>query len=176
MITVLIAVVTLDGCITRHDQPGAQGWASPEDQAHFRSSTASCDVRIFGSGTYIPDREAFQRSAKAGVRKIVLTSEPDRFANDTVPGQLEFTSESPADLVRQLRSEGHLRCAVLGGGRVYGSFLAEGLIDEMELTVEPLVFGSGVRLAGDQPIDQRFALSSIDKLNDSTLLLRYTRS
>jgi dihydrofolate reductase len=176
MITVLIAVITLDGCITRHDQPGAQGWASAEDQAHFRSSTAKCDVRIFGSGTYLPDRDAFCQSSRPGVRRVVLTSDPLQFGDDAVAGQLEFTSETPSSLIARLRSEGHTRCAVLGGGRVYGSFLAADLIDEIELTVEPLVFGTGVRLAGDQPIDQRFTLTSMDKINDSTLLLRYGRA
>jgi dihydrofolate reductase len=176
MITILIAVITLDGCITRHDQPGAQGWASAEDQVHFRSSTAKCDVRIFGSGTYLPDRDAFRRSSRLGVRRVVMTGDPGQFADDAVTGQLEFTSETPSALIARLRSDGHTRCAVLGGGRVYGSFLAAGLIDEIELTVEPLVFGNGVRLAGDQPIDQRFALTSMDKLNDSTLLLRYVRN
>jgi dihydrofolate reductase len=176
MITVLIAVVTLDGCITRHDQPGAQGWASSEDQAHFRASTAECDVRVFGSGTYLPDRDSFRRSSRPGVRRVVLTSNPTQFADDAVTGQLEFTNESPTDLVARLTSEGHVRCAILGGGRVYGSFIGAGLIDEIELTVEPLVFGNGVRLAGDLPIDQRFALTAMDKLSDSTLLLRYARA
>ncbi len=176
MITVLIAVVTLDGYITRHDEPGAQGWASPEDQAHFRSSTAKCDVRIFGSGTYLPDRDAFRRSLRPGARRVVMTSNPEQFVDDAVPGQLEFSNESPGDLIARLRSEGHFRCAILGGGRVYGSFLGAGLIDEIELTVEPMVFGRGVRFTGDQPIDQRFALTGVENLNKSTLLLRYERA
>jgi dihydrofolate reductase len=173
--TILIAVVTLDGCITRHDQPGAQGWASKEDQDHFRKATAACDVRVFGSGTYLPDRESFLRSIRPGVRKVVLTSQPKRFEADAVAGQLEFTSETPNELVARLTREGHQRCAVLGGGGIYGAFLRSGLIDEIELTVEPLVFGSGTRLAGDQPLEQQFRLVSVEKLNESSLLIKYVR-
>jgi dihydrofolate reductase len=175
MKTVVIAVISLDGCITRHDVPGAQGWASPEDQAHFRSACAPCDVRIFGSGTYIPDRESMRGSARPGVRRIILTSDPERFHDDAIPGQLEFTAEAPHALVARLAGEGHLRCAVLGGGKVYGSFLQSGLVDEIELSVEPVVFGSGTRFAGSEPIEQNFRFVSIDKLNESTLLLRYAR-
>jgi dihydrofolate reductase len=175
MKTVLIAVVTLDGCITRHDHPGAQGWASPEDQEHFRSATARCDVRVFGSGTYLPDRDSFLRSMRPGVRKIVLTSDPKRFDADVVPGQLEFTSETPTELVIRLADEGHQRCAVLGGGAIYGAFLRSALVDEIELTIEPLVFGSGTRLAGEEPLEQQFRLLSIGNLNDSSLLAKYVR-
>ncbi len=175
MKTVVIAVIALDGCITRHDAPGAQGWASPEDQAHFRAACAPCDVRIFGSGTYIPDRDSMRRAARPGVRRIILTSDPGRFHDDTVPGQLEFSAETPTALVTRLASEGHVRCAVLGGGKVYGSFLQSGVVDEIELSVEPVLFGSGTRFGGSEPFEQRFRFVSIDKLNESTLLLRYSR-
>ncbi len=170
---IVIAVISLDGCITRHDVPGAQGWASPEDQAHFRASSETCDVRVFGSGTYVPDRDSMRRAARPGVRRVVLTSDPERFVDDTVPGQLEFTAEAPAALAKRLTEEGHKRCAILGGGKVYGSFLKAGVVDEIELTIEPVVFGSGTHFAGDEPFEQRFRCAAIDKLNDSTLLVRY---
>ena len=175
MKTVLIAVMSIDGCITRHDGSGAGSWASPEDQAHFRASSSLCDVRIFGSGTYTPDRDWFRTVLAGGVRRVVMTRRPDEFAADAVAGQLEFTSESPGTLIDRLRSDGHTRCAILGGGAIYGAFLREDLIDEIELTIEPVMFGSGVRLAGGDPIDQRFELVSIEKLNASTLLARYRR-
>lgn len=171
----VIAVISLDGCITKHEAAGAQGWASPEDQAHFRASSSTFDVRVFGSGTYLPDRDSMRRTAQPGVRRIVLTSTPERFAADVVPGQLEFSAESPHDLVERLAREGHTRCAILGGGKVYGAFLSAGVVDEIELTLEPVVFGAGIRFAGDLPFEQLFRFSSMEKLNDSTLLLRYVR-
>jgi dihydrofolate reductase len=176
MHTVLIAVASIDGCITKHNGSGAQSWASPEDQVHFRASTATCDVRVFGSATYRPDREWFLRSVRPGVRRIVMTSRPDEFLADQQPGLLEFTDDQPDALLARLRADGHQRCAVLGGGAIYGAFLGAGLVDEIELSLEPLIFGSGVRLGGQVAIDQRFELADVTHLNSSTLLLRYRRS
>ena len=175
MKTVLIAVTTLDGCISRHNEPGASTWASAEDQVHFRATTSLCDVRIFGSGTYEPDRQWFVESAKPGIRKIVLTSRPEQFAADARPGILEFTSDAPEVVVARLAADGHERCAILGGGNVYGSFLRADLVDEMEITIEPLLFGNGVRLGGNVAFERRFEFVEVTNLSASTLLARYRR-
>ena len=172
---VLIAVATLDGCITRHDDAGTGHWASAEDQAHFRTSIAACDVRVFGATTYRADREWMRSSLRPGIRRVVLTRNPAALADDVVEGQLEFTDESPTVLAARLRAEGHERCALLGGGEVYGAFLAAGLVDELQLSLEPMMFGSGVRLGGSVPVDARFILTEVANLNLSTLLLTYQR-
>jgi dihydrofolate reductase len=172
----MIAVSTLDGLITKHKQPGATTWASPEDQAHFRSATAACDVRIFGASTYRADRAWMRSALRPGIVRVVLTRNPESFADDVVAGQLEFTSEDPKVLVARLAAQGCTRLALLGGGEVYGAFLAADLVDEIQLTVEPLFFGTGVRLTGGTvPIDARFSLHDVTRLNESTLLVTYHR-
>ena len=77
-------------------------------------------------------------------------------------------------MLAQLERRGRRRCALLGGEQVYGRFLADDLVDELVLTVEPLLFGSGRRLVAE-PIERRFALADVERLNPSTLLLRYRR-
>ena len=37
------------------------------------------------------------------------------------------------------------------------------------------MFGTGVRLAGNEPLEQKFRLIETGKLNESTLLARYAR-
>jgi dihydrofolate reductase len=172
----LIAVQTLDGCITRHEAGGAGGWASAEDQRHFAQELAGCDCAVFGNGTYRADRDLIRPRLRPGLLRMVMTrrpSAPDLVA-DAVPDQLEFTDRSPADLLAQLERRGRRRCALLGGEQVYGRFLADDLVDELVLTVEPLLFGSGRRLVAE-PIERRFALADVERLNPSTLLLRYRR-
>ncbi|MDH4144487.1 MAG: dihydrofolate reductase family protein [Acidimicrobiia bacterium] len=176
MIVSLIAVMSIDGLITRHDAGGV-GFASAEDGAHFRAELARCDSSIFGSGTYDADREHIRRGIglARSRRRIVLTSRPNAYRDDVVAGELEFSDASPSAALDALRSAGHQRCALLGGGRVYGAFLAAGLVDELVLTVEPVLFGAGVRLCATQ-IDERFELREHRMLNPSTLLLRYDRA
>jgi dihydrofolate reductase len=176
MDTVLIAVISLDGCLTRHDDPGATGWASPADQAHFRAALAASDVFIMGSATYRDARDSIRANLKAEHRRIILSRSPAKFADDAVPGKLEFTSEDPRDLIARMRADGHRRCAVLGGGEVYNLFLGSGVVDELQLTLEPRVFGVGTRLAGTAtPIDPTLSLVKVDHLSDDTLLLTYRR-
>lgn len=170
----IIAVQSIDGCITRHRGEGAVGWASAEDQQHFRRTLATFDSAIFGAGTYRADREHIRPRLQPDLLRVVMTSNPEAFAGDAVADQLEFTADPPADVVAQLRARSRQRCALLGGQQVYGQFFREDLVDELILTLEPLIFGEGLRLC-DQPVERRFELAETAHLSPSTLLLRYTR-
>lgn len=186
MRTIAVVVSSIDGYITKHDAP-ATSWASPEDQTHFRDFVRSCDVSVMGGETYRAGRSAIVSEVlkrrdllvtgeTTPRRRIVWTRDPTIYAADVVPGLLEFTSEPLEAIVSGLSRDGHVRCAVLGGGEVYGAMLAADLIDEIVLTLEPVVFGHGVRHTGtDHRVDGRYTLVSVDRLNTDTLLITYHR-
>ena len=67
-----------------------------------------------------------------------------------VPGQIEFTNESPVELTTRFKSKGHKQMLVVGGPHVATSFLKEQLIDELWLTIEPKIFGTGGNFATDE--------------------------
>lgn len=181
-----VVVSSIDGYITKHDG-ATTDWASPEDQKHFFGFLRSCDVSVMGGETYRASRSAIlaevvarrdnQAPDKARPRrKVVWTREPDTYAADAVPGLLEFTNEPLGEIVSTLRRDGHQRCAVLGGGELYGAMLAADLIDEILLTLEPVAFGTGVRHTGTgHVINGRFSLADVKRLNADTLLLTYRR-
>ena len=183
---IAVVVSSIDGYITRHGGAATE-WASPEDQKHFFRFLRSCDVSLMGGETYRASRSAIlsevvarrDRQASDGARprrKIVWTRDPDTYAADGAPGLLEFTNEPLHAVVGALRRDGHQRCAVLGGGEVYGAMLAADLIDEIVLTLEPLAFGTGVRHTGTgHVINGRFSLAGVERLNPDTLLLTYVR-
>lgn len=172
-----VVVSSIDGYITRHDDGGTTHWASAEDQTHFFAALASCDVSIMGGQTYRSSRASILPSLPTSTRRrVVWTRDLERFADDAVPGKLEFTDEPLSIVIDRLRAQQHKRCCVLGGGEVYGALLAENLIDELSITIEPLAFGRGVRHTGtDHTIDVRFSLDRVDRLNADTLLLTYRR-
>ena len=177
MRVISVVVSSIDGYITKHDEGGTTQWASPEDQKHFYSFMASCDVSIMGGETYRSSRSYILSSLEASNRRrIVWTRDPSQHDGDAVVGKLEFSSAPLASIVDSLRADGHERCCVLGGGNVYGALMAENLIDELVLTLEPVVFGAGVRHTGlDHVCDARFTLSAVERLNADTLLLTYER-
>lgn len=176
MHVVLIAVVSLDGRITRPHETGP-GFASDADQAWFRRALRGFDCAVMGRGTF--DTIAEQVAADEAQRKlrVVLTRDPPRFAAHVVPGRVEFTAAAPAAVVADLRGRGFHHCALLGGGQIYQAFLDAGQVDALWLTLEPLILGGGTPLAeGEVRRSQAsFVLEETRALSPSTLLLNYRR-
>lgn len=169
---ILMAAISLDGFITRHDQPGS-GFTSPEDKAYFQKTVLDFDCLLFGAGNYRQSSRWIDGHLRTEQLKIVFTRTPDIYARHRQPDRLEFTSAKPADVVRDLAARGYRNAGLLGGGQLYGLFLAENLVDELWLTVEPLLFGRGIKLAENHDLHFRGDLLSCEKLGDSTLLLKY---
>ncbi|TVR45266.1 MAG: dihydrofolate reductase [Puniceicoccaceae bacterium] len=169
----LVAVQSLDGCLTRGSEPGT-AFASAADQEWFRGELEASDAAIMGSATYLAARDRIRAGLRAGLRRVVLTRSPQRWQEQAVRDRLEFSDEPPEALVTRLRDLGHRRCALLGGGGINGLFLAADLVNTLKLTVEPLVFGGGVRLStASSPA--AWKLTAHRRLAGSTLLLCYER-
>ncbi|MBO7938622.1 pyrimidine reductase family protein [Streptomyces antibioticus] len=84
----------------------------------------------------------------------------------------------PARAVRALAELGHTRLLTEGGPRLLGQFVAAGVLDELCLTVSPmLTAGDAQRIAGGPsvPVPQRFALMSLLE-EDGFLFGRYGRA
>jgi len=171
MQVILIAAQSLDGFITRHDTPGS-AFTSPADKAWFRAALAGFDASILGGVTYRAERALFLADRHPRRRRMVLTRTPAAFAADAVPGALEFTDEAPAVLLARLRALGHPRCALLGGAQIHHLFLAAGLVDELWITLEPRLFGTGTPLVGGR-LDVPLHLLGQELLGGDTLLVKY---
>ncbi len=168
----LIAAQSVDGFITRHDIPGS-GFSSPEDKTYFTRTLASCDCSVMGGETYRVSRDfILPRLTKARLR-VVLTRRAGHYASEAQPGALEFTSQSAPEIVADLEKREYRRCALLGGSQIYGLFMEAGLVDELWLTIEPRLFGSGTPLLAKR-IDSQLELMSNERLGTNTLLLKYS--
>lgn len=84
----------------------------------------------------------------------------------------------PARAVQALAALGHTRLLTEGGPRLLGQFIAAGVLDELCLTVSPmLTVGDAQRITGGPsvPVPQRFALASLLE-EEGFLFGRYRRS
>jgi len=171
MRVVMIAAQSLDGFITRHGEPGS-AFTSAEDKAHFRAAVAGFDACVFGGETYRVSRGFIRDRFPGRPLRVVVTRDPARFAADAIPGGLEFTAARPLDIADSLRTRGCRQCALLGGGQIHSLFLEAGLVDEVWLTVEPVLFGGGTPLVA-RPASISLELQASEKLGASTLLLKY---
>lgn len=174
MKVILIAVESLDGKITRWDDvQDVSSWASSEDQDFFMQEIQKHKVLVMGSGSYeaVKDRLNLHEPRL----RIVLTKNLEKYTKDRISGKLEFSSETPIELVDRLKKEGHERVLLLGGSALYTSFLKAKLVTDIYLTVEPRLFGKGKMLIADTPVDINLKLEQIKRLNDrGTLLLFFT--
>ncbi|MFD8933789.1 pyrimidine reductase family protein [Streptomyces sp. NPDC059578] len=83
----------------------------------------------------------------------------------------------PARAVRALADRGLRRLLTEGGPRLLGQFVAAGVLDELCLTLSPmLTAGTAQRIAGgpDLPVPERFSLGSLLE-EDGFLFARYHR-
>lgn len=172
MQVILIAAQSLDGYITHHEKPGS-AFTSQEDKTYFRAALADFDATIIGAGTFRAEREIFVTPREPRRLQMIVTRNPAAFANDAKPGELEFTNESPRALISSLRSRGVRRTALLGGAQMHSLFLDAGVVDQLWLTLEPRLFGTGTHLLAGRA-DHRLRLLAHEHLGGDTLLARYS--
>lgn len=165
------AVVSLDGKITRGDEPNVHAWSSAEDWQHFVQLRDQHDSLVMDRLSY----EAVRPQPSPNLLRIVLTHHPERYADQTVPGQLEFMAATPTEVIAVLQKQSRTRLLVAGGSTVGSSFFSAGLVDEVYLTMEPYMFGAGKPLLAPELLTIRLHLEDIRRLNENgTLLLHYT--
>jgi dihydrofolate reductase len=166
----LAMVMSVDGRSTEGDVPGT-AWASAEDQHFFRAMIASHDLIVMGSATYKTVRSALRLDAKK--LRVILTRFPGNFAKDIQAG-LSFSAETPEELVQRVSNEGYRSLLLVGGPQTNARFFDARLVDEIFVTVEPLLFGSGLPFASPLRRAVNLQLVSSKQLNDrGTLLLQY---
>lgn len=102
---------------------------------------------VMGRTTY----EQVRPKPRQGLLRIVLTGQPDAYAGQAATGQLEFTRETATELLKRLERQGSQNVLIAGGSDVNRQFLYDGLVDELIVTIEPLVLMSGVGLVNAGP-------------------------
>jgi dihydrofolate reductase len=163
----MVMVMTIDGKIARNEHHYVD-WSSKEDKRVFYSTTKKAGVLILGHNTF----QTFP-SPLPGRLHIVITSHADEL--QSIPDQVEYTSRSPEEIVADLEARGHHEAVLAGGAQINALFLKAGLVDEISLTVEPVIFGSGIDLIRGADFDIHARLLSVEKLNEGgTLHLLYS--
>lgn len=165
MRVIALAVMTADGKIARL-APGPVDWSAREDKRMFAQETRRAGVVIMGRTTYellprpLPDRLV-----------VVLTTSVTTWTPE--PGRVEFMSGEPGDILATLAARGYAEAVVAGGATVYQEFMRAGVVDELWLTVEPLLFGAGLPLLRDEIQGVGLRLLDVVRLSEQTVQLKY---
>lgn len=155
----IIAAQTLDGFIAKEVNHPAF-WTSKEDKHRFVELTKRAGVCVMGSSTF----KTLPRPLKE--RTNIVYSRSQEFEG------AEMTDKNPIELLNDLEERGFKEVAICGGSNIYNMFLKAGVVDTIYLTIEPVIFGSGISLF-KEPLDVHLELKSHEKTESGTLLLEY---
>jgi len=154
----IIAAMTADGYIAKaSDHPAV--WTSKEDKKRFVELTKRAGVVVMGLNTW----RTLGKPLKDRTNIV--------YSPDPVEG-VETTKKPPAEFLRELEGRGFKEVAICGGTSIYSMFIKSGLVDKLYITVEPILFGDGMRLF-NEAVDLKLKLIDEVRTEGGTLLLEY---
>ncbi len=176
---IAIAAITLDGRIAKGPKHNSS-WTSKEDKVFMRALLDTCDLVIVGNNTY---QTAIKPLSKRNCLVFSRSLPPLPVGEGRGEGavkksdKLLYCNPSKIDVKKLIAKLKYKKVAILGGAQTYAYCLKNNLLDELYLTIEPLVFGQGISLFGDTVLNNKFKLASIKKLNNKgSVLLKYVKS
>ena len=161
--TSAFVATSLDGFIARSD--GSLDWLNDANRAvprgedcGYRAFVSTVDVLVMGRGSF-EQVLTFDSWPYEGLKVVVLTHRPMAIPPH-LAGKVAASMETPDALVRRLSVEG-ARHLYIDGGKTIQAFLAADLIDNMTITVMPVLIGAGRPLFAVVPGDRWLALESV---------------
>ncbi len=148
---------SLDNYIAREDQ--SVDWILPSEEAAkaMKEFWDKIDAVVLGRKTYEP----VVRSGKAwpsypGVKTYVFS----RTIGESLDTGVQIISEDAAEFVRKLKSQEGKGIFVMGGGELAKSLFGAKVIDEIRLSIHPVLLGSGTPLF--LPMERQIDLELLD--------------
>lgn len=180
----IIASISVDGLIAPagldHEGPSTY-WTSREDTEFFKAKTKEAGVVIMGRTTWESIPEKFRplkdrlNIVYTSYKDLILNSMPlEKFniQNTTYDIHPLTTNLRPDLLITTLKKHDFNDIALCGGASIYTQFLQAGVVDELFLTIEPVIFGTGTPLF-DKQLETKLHLVSIIELSKNTQVLHY---
>ncbi|OGF25373.1 hypothetical protein A2331_02375 [Candidatus Falkowbacteria bacterium RIFOXYB2_FULL_34_18] len=158
----LMMAITMDGKIAKNDKHFPD-WTSPEDKKLFAKISREHGVVMMGEKTF-----ATFPAPLPGRLNVVFTLNKNPKKTEGV----KWVSGDIEKILKELEEMGYAKALLGGGAFLNTTFLEKKLIDEIIVTVEPKIFGSGISLfGGDFNIDLK--LLEVNKINKNTVILKY---
>lgn len=177
--------VTIDGKTVRPD--GSIDWVSEGPAEYDFEAFDRADACVLGRLMY-PEYEEYWRGVVAGTNPDD-TPEAKRYAEfaDSTPHYVLSRTATEFDWpvarpVREISEIAALRdqpgrdIYVVGGATTVRSFINAGLLDELRLTVHPLLVGEGLSLFDGVEGDHRYEVTETQSLSDGTIRVVYQAS
>ncbi len=137
---VYYVATSLDGFIARKDG-SFDGFVWDDDLVtDYLKSLEAFDTVLMGRKTYEVGLREGKTSPYPQMQQYVIS----RTYSASPDPAVKLVSDGVAGLVRQLKQQNGRDIYLCGGGELAGLLFAEGLIDEVRVKINPVLFGDGI--------------------------------
>lgn len=174
--TVLYIATSLDGFIARPD--GNIDWLtsipSPQEGDYgYAELLNSIGTTIMGRKTYEKIIGFGVDWPYIGLDSYVLTS--DKALKIQSP-ETYLLTENIKDFITEIKTKTNKDIWLIGGGQLIRSFINEGLLDKMIITVIPKIIGEGIPLFADNPKETNWKLIEAKPFDTGVVNLTYEKA
>jgi dihydrofolate reductase len=161
---------SVDGFIA-HEDHSVNGFLNEGDHVgeYLASLQNDYDTVLMGRKTYDFAVQFGVTNPYPWLKQYVISSR-----SDGVDENVEVISSDPATLVLRLKSEPGKNIYLCGGASLSTSLLEQGLIDEVILKINPVLFGSGIPLTRVLPQFLPLDLKHSKTYSNGVLLVQYS--
>lgn len=160
---------SLDGFIA--GPKGEVDWILPDSGIDFRALYSKYDTALMGRRTYEVASTRGELLRDMGLRIVVVSTTVDPVR---LPG-ITVIDHAVVESVRALKAEAGKDIWLFGGRLLFRTLLDAGLIDAIEVSVFPVLLGSGTPLVGEGH-RASLTLESCKPLPSGVLMLSYSVS
>jgi dihydrofolate reductase len=172
----LHVVSSLDGFIAKKDN--SVSWmdnAGPVYEAGVSISAEEIAAFIKSIDCYVLGSRTYEHALELGwpygdTPVVVVTGRPLPQARKTV----EFYSGDLETLINVTLASRYRNIWLVGGAALCQRFLELGLVDEIKLTIAPVLLGEGLRLFGDSPAKERWNLLNVAAYKNGFVEISYS--
>lgn len=161
----LYMAVSIDGFIAKKD--GDSDWVSEVDSVIFNQQIKDKGCIAVGRKTY----EQFYGELYPvdGITNIVLTKETDKISDQDYVHFVNSANEA----IKKAEENSHDQILLIGGGEVNGAFLNVNLIDEIILSVHPLILSDGIKIFENTLQNVNLELLRVKELDEGLVQMYY---
>lgn len=161
----LYNAISVDGYLARRD--GDTNWVADADWKVFSNLVKENGCIVMGRKTMDTSGDDFPYDCDLN---IVMT----RGKNLVKEGEkIIITNKLPREVVELAKSKGFDKLLIIGGGEVNMSFIKEGLVDEVIVSVHPNIFGDGIRLFEGGEVDINLKFLGMKQVGEELVQIRY---
>lgn len=165
MKVILYMAMTANGFIAKSDDDTS--WISKEEWDSYSQTVRKAGCMVVGHRTYDILTKQPEFSELKDI-ELVVVSEHD--FSTLAPNHL--VAHSPKESLEILKNFQEM--VVAGGGRLNASFLAENLVDEIYLDIEPVLFGEGIPIFRDEKFERNLKFMGYKQITDQVIQLYYS--